>query len=370
MRRQFRTLSMQTTDKHIVNLPIGYWRILGRCYGFTAYTSSRLYDENKIHGIANPTTGNETLSYMREAYPSAYAMSEHLWFVLGDLITDKTAQLPLELREQELDIGVLEAIVAMTEYEYSQWERLGELQPIAFAGNEDMNAIRESVTRHIEQIEMNTDQLSLPFNGILHQWIDAQHAVSYLIGTGRAHDAYGIDTGDDRLAQYIVPLVQYNLRYREMLRNEGVTVVVDSLLEKFPTLYKDMAYRKPLEDALVDLLRQGLGNYSICYKATSDYFIIFDKTYFSIDSILEWAEQPHEEGQPYIYVEKFPKSNDMNEDILNIFFSKTPFPNNFAELININTPIKEHTNSRISESISLDYLPMIYVENDYALLAK
>jgi len=60
----------------------------------------------------------------------------------------------------------------------------------------------------------------------------------------------------------------------------------------------------------------------------------------------------------------------MDEDILNIFFSKTPFPNNFAELININTPIKEHTNSRISESIPSDYLPMIHVENDYALLAK
>lgn len=356
--------------KHLTPFPVGYWRICGRAYGLAVYVCQHLNDEDGLRVIDNPATEGETLYEMYQAYPNISAWSEHLWFMSESLWSDEAMRMPLKLREQEMAIGVLEALTIMDNQVRPTWYLLGEMNPVEIQELADLNDLQRAVSRYMEQFDADMADLYLPFNNQHHQWVDTQHAVSYLIGTGRAHDAYGIDTGDDRLAQYIVPLVRYNPKFREMLRKDGTTAVVSTLLEKFPSLRDDMEYRKPLEEALDNLLKQVLGNYSIYCKSIGDWFIIYDNTYFGIRSILEWAEQPHEEGQPYIYVEKFPRSNDMDEDILNIFFSKTPFPNNFAELININTPIKEHTNSRISESIPSDYLPMIHVENDYALLAK
>lgn len=193
------------------------------------------------------------------------------------------------------------------------------------------------------------------------------------------------------LRTYICKIVEYNIRYRDILRDNGIEELIEHLCAETPSFKDEMEAIKELREWYSKVGK--LADYDIQCYGSEDAFEVLGQTFLELQEIRRRTEMFAREslGEPlYIFAvepvespdglhigklfKSFPKfdADDDDRSYGNYVIRNCRITESDMESIS-KVPAYGHDEaSRMHEMIPADQLPIIYYEeyNDYMILAS
>ena len=198
---------------------------------------------------------------------------------------------------------------------------------------------------------------------------------------------------------YLDDVVQYNVQYRDCLRENGIEGVINMMIKECPRLRKEEKVLQHLREWWKERMHEHLADYDIqCYrrderiKIAGSWFNGLDdvfsyveilgrsrEPFFEFQQINRWTLRDyHKQNVDGVHVahlwESYPQfdSSDAGDDrnFENYFFSRTPIS---IEMMEHYCKLKSESNDcKVHEHIPKEMLPILYCDGDhpYVLLAS
>lgn len=198
---------------------------------------------------------------------------------------------------------------------------------------------------------------------------------------------------------YLDDVVQYNVQYRDCLRENGIEGVIEMMIKECPRLRKEEKVLQHLREWWKERMHEHLADYDIqCYrrderiKIAGSWFNGLDdvfshveilgrsrEPFFEFQQINRWTLRDyHKQNVDGVHVahlwESYPQfdSSDAGDDrnFENYFFSRTPIS---IEMMEHYCKLKSESNDcKVHEHIPKEMLPILYCDGDhpYVLLAS